>query len=189
MVSINNTRARRFWRFWASKGCFGKLKCKTWLKAFFLFISYAFQNRLMLLMNANHKLLKQDFEGNCLKKPLKPLISCFKLGENLDSGYIAPNGNSTIDLLFTNKIWSLSTTLEPKFITKHLWVHYTFRSSTKKWTKTQFKSVHPSTNFLTFIYHLSFIFYIFECGHHYLAMFKLFQLIIFACSTNEFFHV
>ena len=26
-------------------------------------------------------ILKQDFERNCLKKPLKPLKSCFKLGE------------------------------------------------------------------------------------------------------------
>ena len=26
-------------------------------------------------------ILKQDFERNCLEKPLKPLKSCFKLGE------------------------------------------------------------------------------------------------------------
>ena len=32
-------------------------------------------------------ILKQDFERNCLKKPLKPLKSCFKLGEKSRLGY------------------------------------------------------------------------------------------------------
>ena len=31
--------------------------------------------------------------------------------------------------------------------------------------------------------------YIFKCGLHYLAMFKLFQRIIFACLLKEFLHV
>ena len=33
------------------------------------------------------------------------------------------------------------------------------------------------------------IYYIFKCGLHYLAMFKLFQQNIFACLTKEFSHV
>ena len=33
------------------------------------------------------------------------------------------------------------------------------------------------------------IYYIFKCWLHYLAMFKLFQRIIFACLTKEFLHV
>ena len=44
-------------------------------------------------------------------------------------------------------------------------------------------SVYPSPNFLIFIYYLS-IYYIFKCGLHYLAMFKLFQRIIFACVAT-----
>ena len=44
---------------------------------------------------------------------------------------------------------------------------------------TCFLNVYPSPNFLTFIYYLS-IYYIIKCGLHYLAMFKLFQRIIFA---------
>ena len=32
-------------------------------------------------------ILKQDFERNCLKKPLKPLKTCFKLGEKSRLGY------------------------------------------------------------------------------------------------------
>ena len=39
--------------------------------------------------------MKQDFERNCLKKPLKPLKSCIKLGENLDSGQ---NGDDFFDI-------------------------------------------------------------------------------------------
>ena len=35
----------------------------------------------MVILQFKPLILKQDFERNCLKKPLKPLKSCFKLGE------------------------------------------------------------------------------------------------------------
>ena len=48
---------------------------------------------------------KQDFERNCLKKPLKPLKSCFKLGKKSRLGGSA---NSPIK--------TLSVGMEPNFI-------------------------------------------------------------------------
>ena len=39
------------------------------------------------------------------------------------------------------------------------------------------------------IHYLLSIYYINKCGLYYLAMFKLFQRIIFACLTKEFLHV
>ena len=50
-------------------------------------------------------------------------------------------------------------------------------------------SVYPSPNFFKLSSVKSIIYYIFKCGLHFLAMFKFFQRIIFACLLNEFFHV